>query len=691
MNHMKTIVRTFQTTIINSKIASRFRLMPAVAIVALAFLAGAVQTQATILIWTNQSENFSTSYNWNPVQVPAAGDTTSFTNDTPYTVTLNTDSAFIDTAVISNHAGVTTFDLNGHTWYTTNVFIVGVADSTSTVYVTDSGTLLLTQQLHPPTYSFTGAQLHIADNSTKIFNCVATMVVSTGATVGADYCIIGSPTNSVGTLIIDAGTYSDASGNAAVEWMTVGTNGSSGNQLIVTNGGQLTVDGTITIGSGDTNSANSYSSINNSMILSGPSTVGSINGAGDLKFQGAGGQLLISNSAKLFMTGSLLFGNNASWNTGVLAGAGSAINAANFQIGLGSAGATGNVFTVRDGASLSCAGTFAYGNNVLNVSNGVYLGGAGALSTVSLNYMKSPSSFTNHFGNFLILSNVFVTSSYFGPQAPQEVIAVLSNATWTFTNSFITTTSGQSGTNCFTMGGNAPSVGQTLLLIDSGALINLRTADGSGNGGGFVLGSVGHDNLVITNGGKLLTSRGTFGAGGGSWETGVVTGVGSVWSNFSGQAAEDNYTNLLIVGTSGATNNFLGFFNGAELYNNGTFSIGNSPTSFAHTVCFGGRGPGTVIVNNIGSFNIGSSSGTCYNALIVTNASFTSSIINVGNSGAISNRLQFNGGTISVDFMRVRPTNTVVFTAGDLQAKGLTFDTLANDSNAFVVGDGVSP
>ena len=66
MNHMRIITPTFKTTIINSKIASRFRLMPVIAIVALAvaFLAGAIQTQAATLIWTNSSGNLGDSFNY---------------------------------------------------------------------------------------------------------------------------------------------------------------------------------------------------------------------------------------------------------------------------------------------------------------------------------------------------------------------------------------------------------------------------------------------------------------------------------------------------------------------------------------------------------------------------------------------------------------------------------------------------
>jgi fibronectin-binding autotransporter adhesin len=719
MNHMRTITSTFKTSIINSKIASRFRLMPAVAIVAL-LLASAATSQADTFTWTNAvgtawqtttawSHNLFTAYtndftgSTNQVtnsfcvavlppnslivsgctdvvtsDFPADADSAIFTNDTSYTLTFTGDLGKLNSVTVTSHVGTVTFNMGTSTLTLTNKFSVGVGDATSTVAVV-GGSLSIASTAAP-----TSGHLRIGDGS----NAVGTVVVNNG-TVVANACTLGLSSNAVGNLIITGNGRFQPDSLGTDSTLTVGTSASANNQLIVTNGGQLSVAGTITVG-------NTITSANNYFLLSGPTSLGSISSGGYLKVGGTGSLVIISNGAKLFMTGSLMFGGQAQSCTGIVTGPGTQVlcdtqPSQSVQIGWDSHGATNNAFYVRDGALLTCSGTFAFGNNSFNISNGLYMGGSGLMSTGFLYWVKSNSTTTNHFGNFIIVSNAYVTSAFIQPQGPQETIAVLSKGTWVMTNSFSVTDLGKQ-TNCFNFGGNVGTPANSVVLIDGGTFSNLRRND---NGGGFSMGGVGSDQLIITNGGRLFTSRGTFASGGASYETGFVSGVGSVWSNFSGQASDPNFTNSMVMGTSGTagSNNFLSFSDGAELYNGGTFSLGNSPSNSANTVRFGGAGL-AAIVHNMGSFNIGSTSGAYLNALICTNVSMFSSIINVGNTGATNNLLQFNGGTISNVFMRVRATNSVVFTAGTLSIGGLTYDSLANftddlHTNAFVVGDGV--
>jgi len=121
------------------------------------------------------------------------------------------------------------------------------------------------------------------------------------------------------------------------------------------------------------------------------------------------------------------------------------------------------------------------------------------------------------------------------------------------------------------------------LLINNGTLLAPRTTD---NGGGMSLGGT-NSSVIITNGGYLLTSSGTLGANA-PFCTGVVVGVSSVWSNHTTVA---DSTNLIIVGTGIGPTNFLGVFNGAKLYNNGSLNIGNNVTSAFNTVTFGSPVP----------------------------------------------------------------------------------------------------
>ena len=644
----------------------------------LALLSGATRAYAIDLTWTNANGTFSTAQNWDPALAPAAGDVTIFTNGTSYTVSFSADTPSLQSCIFSGQAGIVTLNLGTSNLTVTNSFRVGRYDSSAEVFMS-SGTLSVLDPVNAT------ASLRVGDAGTNIVSAAGKFTIA-GGTVVIDSAVVGGNSNSVGTLVISGSgqllpgasgsTITLGAGNA-----TNFTGASFGNQLIVTNGGILYVDGTLTAG-------NSPASSNTFVLFSGPTTVGSFTTA--LKIQGNSGLMIVSNGAKLFTQGSFLFGGSSSWNTGVVVGAGSAIIAAgSVQIGRGSDGATNNVFTIANGGFISCGGTFAWGNNAENITNGINFGGAGAMSTGLMTVVRSASNFTNHFGNFITVTNAFVSSRYLNPQGPSEKISILSKGTYMLSNSFALTSAGQ-GTNCVSFNGV-----DSTMLIDGGTLTDLRTVD---NGGGFSFAGTGipgnsgviGNTLIVTNGGRLLTSGGTIGAGS-SFNTGIVVGVGSVWSNFSGQAVDPNLTNVLIVGTgSGGSNSCLIIYDGATLYNNGTLSIANVVSASVSSVRIGGVGlPSTVV--NAGSLNIGASSNAFDNALTVTNATLTTSIINVGNSGATNNLLDLRkGGTINVGFMRVRPTNTVVFNAGTFSAGGLTFDTSANSGNPFLVGDGTS-
>jgi PKD repeat protein len=174
-----------------------------------------------------------------------------------------------------------------------------------------------------------------------------------------------------------------------------------------------------------------------------------------------------------------------------------------------------------------------------------------------------------------------------------------------------------------------------------------------------------------------VSNYGTIGAN--NFCTGIVAGVGSVWSNLGPD---------IMIGTSGNSNS-LAVRSGGSLFNAGTVSIGNSPTASVNSVCLGGIGSSSTLVNS-GSFNIGASAGCYSNRLTVTNAVLNCSTMNVGVTDATNNLLELKDGTIFVNFIRIRPTNSVLFTAGTLNTGGTTMDTLANNGRPLVVGDGTS-
>jgi hypothetical protein len=138
-----------------------------------------------------------------------------------------------------------------------------------------------------------------------------------------------------------------------------------------------------------------------------------------------------------------------------------------------------------------------------------------------------------------------------------------------------------------------------VILIDGGTISAVTGTNAIGVRIGVNAGVPG-SLMTITNGGKMLSELGTIGASS-SFNTGIVTGVGSVWSNAS----------TLAVGSDIAGGfDCLKVLNGASVINNG--------------------------------------------------------------------------------LLKVRSTNSLVFTAGTISTGATDIDPGANNSNEFVVGDGTS-
>ena len=621
-----------------------------------AFLVSAGCGSAATLIWTNSSGVFSTASNWDPAQAPATDDRTTFTNDTTYTVSFSGDTPVIDSNVFSNRTGLVTLDLGGSKWTVTNAFRVGLEACTSTVILA-SGTLDI-EAVAPPT----SGQLRIGDGT----NSVGTLFVTNGI-MAYDAVIIGASPASSGKLVIagpsSVGT-SSFSGSPGT--LTVG-GGGSGCQLIVTNGGKLFCSGTLAVG-------NNATSTNSFALFSGPNSAGTITSQG-LRMTGNGGLLIISNGASLYMAGQGTLGGNSSYNTGIVVGVGSKLvidGTAGLQVGANTGGGTNNLFWIYDGARLDInTGTLAFGNNTFHVRDGIIIGGPGSPSTGFAVVVRSTSATTNHSDCYVTVTNGFLSTRRIAAQAPVDTITVLANGTLLLTNSLATP---PATTNAISLTG-----GGAQIIVNGGTLANPLTAD---NGGGISLAGAG-SLLVITNGGKVNSSTVALGDSAG-FCTGLVSGAGSIWSNF---AAVANFTNQLTVGGGAAGSNcYLVVSSGATLYNNGTLNIGNQTNAINNSVLFT---TGATVIN-VGSLNIGSGAASFGNLLTVSNATLNAGTLNVGNTDATNNLFDIRSGTVSANFMRVRPSNTVSVASGTLSLGAMTLDTLANNSNAFVIGDGVN-
>jgi hypothetical protein len=598
---------------------------------------------------------------------PSLGDMAFFTNSTSYTVTINTPANATDLNFISNSTGVVTLDASPSSMLTiTGRVFIGNGGATSTVYWA-GGTL----NCQSPTPG--QAQMRIGANTTNTFGALyvtnGVVVFDAGAPFDSNLrgLVVGSSV-SVGKLVISGSgvvTNTSAGGTLSVAGGIAG-----GGQLIITNGGKLFVSGTSRIGDGAKCLA----------LISGSSSLWS-NASQGVYCGLSGGQstLIISNGATLWSENAGTIGGGSAYSTCIVVNAGSrlitgGVGSENLIVGTSSVGSTNNCLLVYDGGYVHCGGTLVYGASSPSVGNTVLMGGAGAMSTGFSVVVINNTGASN---NLMVVTNAVFTCSEMTIQGLSQTLDVRSGGTIILSNQYAV------GTNTITtVMGIRTANGN--VIIDGGTI---DAASGSNTmsvtiGGAATLSG---NTMTIFNGGKLLSEQSVIGVS--SLNTGLVTGAGSVWSNWTSGAG---YTNIITVGSGASgSNNYLAVSDGASLYNNGTFSIGSTTNAMYNTVLFGGPGAPAVIVNP-GPLNVGAGSGTSQNSLTVSNATVNIDTLNVSVSGAWSNSLVVKGGTLAFNFMRVRDTNTVTFSAGTFSAGAATVDSLANNGQGFVVGDGTS-
>ena len=672
------------------------------AIVAIGLLASASHGLAITMTWTNGSALWTSTTAWttntttssdgittnfcNPVVptgftvitncaggtggFPAIGDEASFTNNTSYTVTIP-GATTVGIMTFTNTAGTVTLDAGGSSLTVTGRMRIAESGASSRV-VWAGGTLNVDA-------SSGAAVLQLAPNADSF----GALVVTNGTVKSAGSLNLGgaSLTGTGQLAIVGPAVFTNATSPTLARAFRLR---SPGCQLIVTNGGKF-------FWPAETRA------ISNSLIL--VSDPGSLMLCTNVAFttaclsigyndEGAPGSLLIvRNSATVYSDGTFTVGRGGAspgqfctFNTGIVTRAGRLITRFDGRviIGTGSVGGSAsNNLTVYDGGYFECGGpTVTIGNSAGLVGNSFNMGGVGAMSTGLAVQVNNNSTAV---GSRFVVSNAVFTCTRVNMQGTSgNSVTVLSNGTLNLTGPIKFDT-----TNNLTI--NTDNAGT--ITIDAGTInANMGSNEISVviNGGGTSGGSL----LNIINGGKLLSEVGTIGQNSG-YNTGIVAGVGSVWSNWSGAV---NITNGLTIGGTGSLNtgfNHLVVRNGASLYNNGTLNIGSTNTGPFNSVVFGGGGAASFI-RNLGSLNIGGGGFTHGNTLLVTNATLDCDILNVGKSETTNNTLTLKGGTILAGLIRVRSTNTFLFTAGTLSAASMDTDPGANNNDFFVVGDGTS-
>ncbi len=650
--------------------------------VAIGLLAGASRALAVTMTWTNGNGVWNSTTAWqtnyytgtDPVGLtnmvcvssdltnvtatctpggsgafPGTADIAFLTNNAIVTINISTNVRSIEAsnALVSFIAGASTL------LTVTDTFSVGgehvSALTTSTVYW-GGGTLAVTNggpanvQIGTGTNEF--GQLYVTNGVVIYDQNHPPSSTDLGMTIGGVV--------SAGKLVITApGVVTNRVGG--IGSITVRGSATMTSQLIITNGGKLFVDG------------NTETKSNALVLVSDPGSLlsNSLNVGSSVVSIGVNNNLapgclmIVSNGATVWSEGTISFGRGSSYNTGLVCGAGSKLisdTTGGFVIGI--TGGSSNALVVYNGGYFRSGGIMYIPDGSPCPNNAFQMGGTGAMSTGLAVSVRQNSGST--LGS-IIVTNAVLTCSLLELQGgPSNSLSVLANGTLIFSNQYAVSST---TTNVL--------ISESLTGLTTPNTVTINAGTVSAVSGSNVIqvvlgssGEMGPNLMIITNGGKLLAEQIEVGANS-SYNTGVVTGVGSILSNYTAGASYvgSNEVDVGIGSTQPGSYNYLAVQNGASLYNNGDLLVGDSGPSTYNTLMLGGPGvPATVI--NIGSITSGATTATVGNTLIISNAS------------------------VSAGFVKVRPTNTFTFAAGTLSAQGLDIDPAANNGNVTTIGDG---
>ncbi|HTS16314.1 MAG TPA: hypothetical protein VMP11_01955 [Verrucomicrobiae bacterium] len=447
---------------------------------------------------------------------------------------------------------------------------------------------------------------------------------------------VGNTAGSSGTFTVSgAGVTSPNPDPTSAGSVTVGTAaGSFGCSLIISNGASITT-GTTTIGGNATASNTTVQVVGSSFweVAQRPFSVGGF------------GTTLIVNNATISDAGTFLTGTSGGVldtsiltnNAYVLTGFG------NLRVGNGN-GVYSNRLIVAGGAALRCDDN--------GTAKAIIIGASGASSNNTV----------------LISSGGMITN------AASITVGDASTLTGGNFNNLIVNDGGKlfmaGGVN---IGNGALATGNVFQAGGPGAaaLINVGTCTvGAGTNGAY--NQVIVTNVAMTTGSFRLGNN--FGAGSNS----CLVLADTLW----------NFGSLdLAVGRSGAPSNLMTVVGGV-ITNLRSLTVGvaggTTPAVGNTFVLSGGQ-------INDGSITIGASTNDEFNLLAINGGSMIcTGLVQVGGvSGyAISNTLTVAGGTIVTPSLRVRTTNSLVFTSGTLATGGSTIDDGANDGSPVVVGNG---
>ena len=411
---------------------------------------------------------------------------------------------------------------------------------------------------------------------------------------------------------------------------------SANNALVISNGGVVT------------NGYDSYGAVigyaagasNNSVLVTGSGSLWSNTTTLTVGWSGSKNSLTISSNGTVLSSYGVVGYADANNNSVLVTGTGS-LWSNQYDLAIGYAGANNSLVISNGGAVFngndSYGAAIGYATSASN--NSVVVTGTGSV-------WNSQSQLVVGWGgssNSLTINNGGKVSSQYG------LVGFQSGAN---NNSVLVTGAGSVWSNQYDLGIGLQGINNSLVISNGGLVINntdgyggvvgygagasnnsvLVTGSGSvwSNYSNLILGWDGSSNsLIITNGGKVFNNNGTIANDAGSsnnWA--LVTGVGSVWSNSGnlaiGGAGSFNSLTINGSGTVFSANGFIGRVTGA---NNNSVLVTD---------------PGSVWEN--GDLFVGQ--GGAFNSLTISNGGlvYASSYVGVGwNAGASNNSLLVTG------------------------------------------------
>jgi T5SS/PEP-CTERM-associated repeat protein len=469
----------------------------------------------------------------------------------------------------------------------------------------------------------------------------------------------------------------------------VGYSGAS-NSLVISNGGQVASwEGYV----GYTNNANE-----NSVLVIGPGSVWHNGIDLSVGFHGTGNNLVISNGGQVVNGGTGYVGrySGSSNNSALVTGTGS-VWSNWYNLSVGNSGASNSLVIRNGGYVFNDSDAWVGGAN-----NSVLVTGPGSVwkSGESLSFGGSGDSLVISNGGEVLVFALDSYVGGYETSSNNSVLVTGTGSVWN-TRLYLSVGGSGAGNNLVISDGGQVVNAWADVGFDSSSSNNgvLVTGPGSAwnNGGDLSVGGSGAGNsLVISNGGQVV-SGGTGYVGyysGSSNNSVLVTGTGSVWSSSSSLfIGSSGPGNRLVISNGGRfvnSSGYVGSFSSSSnnsarvadgaIWQNNILYIGYQASSNSLAVA-----GGSVFATNL---TIGFASATCDNlvqldsgSVIVTNA-IADAVLEVRQGTFI-----LNAGVLQVDrFVMTNACAQFVHTGGTLSSGG----TSVTNAQTFGVGNGSS-